>query len=359
MITHRKLVGLLLGTALVASACSGSVEVGDGDTAAPPTAEVAAPPPAAAEPVSYCDSLGDAFALEADETAYINALEETAAIAEPEQQAFLEELVAAGRSDEPTSDFEEFAKWIEQGIEFAEHARDTCGLTMPGVNLEAFDADETDEADDAPAETASEPEFIKSIPEGTPAEPPRSIISGDEATVLTAVNAGVPADADLSFAWESVTGDQGRVMRALVPANWVMASSLFGSEFTPLVDQFTPTNFELGSKCQGFCAAQDWRAEVLDNPDVGPFGVSNPDEITLMVDQELSNPSGRLMVWLKAPESDGEFEINPSIEVTLVRYSNEADAYLECEAHLFGDDMTLWPTFADACIAASATWFEG
>lgn len=188
------------------------------------------------------------------------------------------------------------------------------------------------------------------IPQEPPSEPNRTVTTGSVGAVAATVNDTLSGA--VQFEWTHLPLEEGLDgqsydVKALVPSGWELRSLMGASFEAPeTMDFFSDMNFDTG--CQGHCEAKDWQAEVMDNPDLSPFAVSS--DVEVLVRQDLSNPTGRLLVYRAS------FGGDPTATVILSRWNDQASRYFVCTVSLHGFDTSLWPGFADACVAAQPTW---
>ena len=183
------------------------------------------------------------------------------------------------------------------------------------------------------------------VPTGPGSEPHRPILAGDASAIAAAINSQVPRNINLAFDWQRVSeaDDPDKTARILAPIGWEIDFDSFGVEFSSNRFGFF-TDMEISAACQGICQAQNW-VDLMNTSGLSPFS-AQPDEAVLIV-QQLSNPTGRLMVTRNG--------LGTSIEVA--RWSNQADKFFRCQARMDEDDEALWQTFADVCVAAVPEWF--
>ncbi len=151
-----------------------------------------------------------------------------------------------------------------------------------------------------------------------------------------AINAAVPADLRAELSFEAKTAEEGK-LAAVVPAGWIE------SEFIP--GKFSPpdgsglgfvTRFDVGSNCDGLCAAKDWAATV----EKAEFDrlTDNPG-FTITKDEKI--PGGRLLI--------GQSE--RATRLVAAWWKEGASHYYVCRASLDGKAAAAVDAFERACRA--------
>lgn len=151
-----------------------------------------------------------------------------------------------------------------------------------------------------------------------------------------AVNAAVPADLRASLAFEVKTVEDGE-LSALVPRGWVESEYMPGKFEPPdSSDLGFMTRFDVGSNCDGLCAAKDWKATV----EKAEFGrLSDDPGFTIAKDEQI--PGGRIVVGRSERSS----------RVIAAWWKEGASKYYVCRASLDGDAARAIDAFERACRA--------
>lgn len=186
-----------------------------------------------------------------------------------------------------------------------------------------------------------------------PSEPARSVEwNTDEASILAHLRSQVPARSDLDFEWKTVLIDDDgpQYVTGPFPVGWTLSEPFLGVDLSPPDTYAFFTGGEIDSGCQGSCEPKDWRA-LMDDVGLSPF--ARYEEVELLVRQELQDGTGRLEVVMI---NDSAFGV---VEVTLTRWNNDASEFFECSMNLDEGDDSLWPAFADMCIAMQPDWLTG
>lgn len=165
---------------------------------------------------------------------------------------------------------------------------------------------------------------------------------------LAAVEAVVPAGTAIAFSTPSfaLADDGDYVVRAAVPVGWEQSEPFLGVSFEPQGDDFdffTELQFDAG--CDGLCEVTDWEARLT-----GPDGFLTRTRERGEIRRDESIADGVLLV------SDG---FAGGIDVRVIRWNDEAERYLSCEAELGEDDVSLVDVFIAVCTTAVPGWFPG
>lgn len=163
---------------------------------------------------------------------------------------------------------------------------------------------------------------------------------------LAAVEAVVPAASGIVFSTASfaLEDDGDYVVRAAVPVGWEQSEPFFGVTFEPQGDDFdffTELSFDAG--CDGLCEVTDWEARLT-----GPDGFLTRTRESAEIRRDESITDGVLLV------SDG---FAGGIDVHVIRWNDEAERYLSCQAELGEDDVSLVDVFVAVCTTAVPGWF--
>jgi len=358
---RSRLLPFALAGALFATGCTTTYIVPSGGDG-----EVASAGAASAQDL-YCDALETALLLDDDATPEATP-EEAAAIYQaaadaatvPEQGELLAGIADIYRNPDDADGGDAFGLIAQAGPTY-KFAQDVCGIETPGIVV-ADDGTLTFQA----TSTTGDASATLSFGDGESAEPTTDLIPsgpGSEPEIgtagtpderLAALNASVPEGVDLAFAWSDLaTDDDDDALQVATPApiNWpAEIGGLSGVELAG-PDSFDGARMEVKSLCQGFCQAKDW-TETMDDPEVSPFAVSATEEFTLLLNQELSNPPGRIMVR-EFPE-DSFF--NGKLEIILTRWHPQADHFFRCRVNLPEAVSDLWRQFSEACALADPAW---
>lgn len=191
------------------------------------------------------------------------------------------------------------------------------------------------------------------IPSGAGSEPIRSTDwLGSDGDAVNHLNGLVPAGRTLVFDWRTLPVSDDQNMTGPFPTGWEVSEPFLGTTLDPGDDFEFFTDMEVQAGCQGSCSPQDWGA-VMDDPEVSPFGVAEDHRLLVLQDLPAIDglaPAGRLMVVEMADATFGQ------IEITVTRWSDDADHFLWCTVSLEEGDAELWPVFADMCVAMQGDW---
>ena len=113
---------------------------------------------------------------------------------------------------------------------------------------------------------------------------------------MAAIDAAVPPGVDLSFtSIRHDLRDNGYPVVAAVPDDW--ASSFFSSSEWHSREKFGFfTELVMAAACNGLCEPRDWEADLRDVSDSSPFRFDTEQGASISLDEELTEPAGRLMV---------------------------------------------------------------
>ena len=319
---------MLVVASLAAAACGGDA----GPTATSVSSTTTAP--VESDPAAFCAALEGMFAAQpaggfiGDEfgdamTAYADAVEQAADLAPDNQAGALGNLAEFVRDSAADPNAEGLADrafaLVGPMLQVQIHATEECGLDV---------------------------ETLAGGSDGPPPPPIRDDITELDGSTLAAINAFVPDNVDLEFESFITTDDEEYPVLAAAPVGWE-ARDFIGTSFEPGDELGFFTQMDVGAHCDGICAPRDWGSLMVE-AEFGPFsGMSNA--ISILRDEELSNPMGRLVVYRE------DTTITP-VKIVATRWDDRADRYFRCEAKLDEDDVDLWESFAAACEAAVPLW---
>ena len=159
---------------------------------------------------------------------------------------------------------------------------------------------------------------------------------------LSSINGALPAALRGAVKFETSTVEEGR-LEAVVRSDWVESKNIPG-KFTPPEGSKLGfmTRFDVGSNCDGLCAAKDWPATV-EKAEFGQFAAA--DRFTIDKDEKL--PGGRLLV----ARSD------KSTHIVAAWWKAGASQYYACRATLDDGAVEAADAFERACRATRVvTW---